>query len=376
MPVRSCGPWHTVRPASSLVVHEQSSVDSSPSSCPAAPARACGRCRARPIPSSSCRWSASAPCCRTTWLRLRGLPGADAPIVVAQRGAPLPGRRAAARGRRHAGGADPRAGRPQHRAGDRRRRAAGAGRRRGCGAAGAAVRPRDRATRPAFRAAVAARRAGRRGRQAGHLRHRADRAGDRLRLHQGRRRGRAAVRARRALRREARRGDRRRPTSPTAATSGTAACSCSAPRATSTSCERLRAGDRRRRRARRSAQATRDLDFLRLDKAAFAACPSDSIDYAVMEKTDARRRACRSTSAGATSAPGRRCGRSSSRTATATPTAATCIARDCRNTLALRRQAPGRAGRPGGRGRGRHRRRGAGRAQGPRAGRQGDRRPR
>jgi mannose-1-phosphate guanylyltransferase/mannose-6-phosphate isomerase len=31
--------------------------------------------------------------------------------------------------------------------------------------------------------------------------------------------------------------------------------------------------------------ASRDLDFLRLDKAAFAACPSDSIDYAVMENT-------------------------------------------------------------------------------------------
>ena len=29
----------------------------------------------------------------------------------------------------------------------------------------------------------------------------------------------------------------------------------------------------------------RDLDFCRLDKAAFAACPSDSIDYAVMERT-------------------------------------------------------------------------------------------
>jgi len=29
-----------------------------------------------------------------------------------------------------------------------------------------------------------------------------------------------------------------------------------------------------------------DLDFFRLDKAAFAACPGDSIDYAVMEKTD------------------------------------------------------------------------------------------
>ncbi|GAB3509031.1 mannose-1-phosphate guanylyltransferase/mannose-6-phosphate isomerase [Pseudoxanthomonas daejeonensis] len=32
-------------------------------------------------------------------------------------------------------------------------------------------------------------------------------------------------------------------------------------------------------------QATRDLDFVRLDKEAFAAVPSDSIDYAVMEKT-------------------------------------------------------------------------------------------
>ena len=29
-----------------------------------------------------------------------------------------------------------------------------------------------------------------------------------------------------------------------------------------------------------------DLDFVRVDKAAFLACPSDSIDYAVMEKTD------------------------------------------------------------------------------------------
>ena len=35
------------------------------------------------------------------------------------------------------------------------------------------------------------------------------------------------------------------------------------------------------------AQATRDGDFVRLDKEAFTACPSDSIDYAVMEKTDA-----------------------------------------------------------------------------------------
>ena len=34
------------------------------------------------------------------------------------------------------------------------------------------------------------------------------------------------------------------------------------------------------------AAATRDADFLRLDKAAFSRCPADSIDYAVMEKTD------------------------------------------------------------------------------------------
>ncbi len=34
------------------------------------------------------------------------------------------------------------------------------------------------------------------------------------------------------------------------------------------------------------AGAKDDLDFVRLDAAAFAACPSDSIDYAVMEKTD------------------------------------------------------------------------------------------
>jgi mannose-1-phosphate guanylyltransferase len=31
------------------------------------------------------------------------------------------------------------------------------------------------------------------------------------------------------------------------------------------------------------ATAARDLDFLRLDEKAFAACPADSVDYAVME---------------------------------------------------------------------------------------------
>jgi mannose-1-phosphate guanylyltransferase/mannose-6-phosphate isomerase len=35
------------------------------------------------------------------------------------------------------------------------------------------------------------------------------------------------------------------------------------------------------------AEGRTDLDFFRLDRRAFEACPSDSIDYAVMEKTDA-----------------------------------------------------------------------------------------
>lgn len=33
-------------------------------------------------------------------------------------------------------------------------------------------------------------------------------------------------------------------------------------------------------------KSVRDLDFIRLDAQAFAACPADSVDYAVMEKTD------------------------------------------------------------------------------------------
>ena len=37
--------------------------------------------------------------------------------------------------------------------------------------------------------------------------------------------------------------------------------------------------------AKAYSKSARDLDFLRLEREAFAACPSDSIDYAVMEKT-------------------------------------------------------------------------------------------
>ncbi len=67
--------------------------------------------------------------------------------------------------------------------------------------------------------------------------------------------------------------------------SGTAACSCSARR---DFLDELQAAAPRysRRQPRRAAKPPRrDLDFVRLDPAAFAACPSDSIDYAVMENT-------------------------------------------------------------------------------------------
>ena len=107
-----------------------------------------------------------------------------------------------------------------------------------------------------------------------------------------------------------------RNSSPAASITGTAACSCSAPGATSRSC----AGWRRtlpppasrplRRRAR-------DLDFTRVAKAEFEHCRSESIDYAVMEKT-AMPWWCRSMPAGATWAPGPRCTRPASRTPTAT----------------------------------------------------------
>jgi mannose-1-phosphate guanylyltransferase/mannose-6-phosphate isomerase len=89
----------------------------------------------------------------------------------------------------------------------------------------------------------------------------------------------------------------------TAATTGTAACSCSAPRYLAELALRPAIAA--------AAEAAvrlgyRDLDFCRLDEASFAASPSDSIDYAVMEHT-ATRWWCRPTSAGAMSVPGRRC---------------------------------------------------------------------
>ncbi len=54
--------------------------------------------------------------------------------------------------------------------------------------------------------------------------------------------------------------------------------------------------------------AVTDLDFVRLDAAAFARAPKISIDYAVMERT-ARAGCCRCRSRGRMSAPGTRSGR-------------------------------------------------------------------
>ena len=90
-----------------------------------------------------------------------------------------------------------------------------------------------------------------------------------------------------------------------ATTSGTAACSCSA-RARSSASSKAHAPAILSACEDAVAAAKRDLDFTRLPAAEFGACPSDSIDYAVMEKTQLPS-SCRSTPAGATSARGRRC---------------------------------------------------------------------
>jgi mannose-1-phosphate guanylyltransferase/mannose-6-phosphate isomerase len=76
----------------------------------------------------------------------------------------------------------------------------------------------------------------------------------------------------------------------------------------------------------------RDLDFCRLDEAAFMACPSDSIDYAVMEHT---RHAVvvPASSAGATSVPGRRCGKCRMAMRTATCSRGDVYLDNVKNTL-------------------------------------------
>ena len=87
------------------------------------------------------------------------------------------------------------------------------------------------------------------------------------------------------FRRKAGRGHGRQPISPRAIISGTAACSCSRPRPFWPSWRRLEPEFLAKCRAAVAA-GKQDMDFFRLDAAAFAACRSISIDYAVMEHTD------------------------------------------------------------------------------------------
>ena len=80
------------------------------------------------------------------------------------------------------------------------------------------------------------------------------------------------------------------PTWRPAPTPGTAASSCSPP-APSWRSWPASSPPSWRRPGRRSAEAREDLGFLRLDAKAFAQAPTISIDYAVMERTECRRRA-------------------------------------------------------------------------------------
>ena len=235
-----------------------------------------------------------------------------------------------------------RARRPQHRAGDR----AGGARRR-CAIERAMplllVLPADHVIRDAARFQQAARTRGRGWREHGKLVTfgivRA-RAGDRLRLHPPRRRRTAPAYPHRAVRREAAARRARSSSSHRATTTGTAACSCSRRAATSPSSQRFAPDIARGVRARPSRPPRRIWISCASTQADFERCRSDSIDYAVMEKTARRRGACRSMPAGAMSARGPRCidalpadadgnvlqrrcaGRTTRTTATCIPTAA------------------------------------------------------
>ena len=113
---------------------------------------------------------------------------------------------------------------------------------------------------------------------------RPDRAGNRLRLHPPRR-------SHRRARLPGASSSSRSPTwpppspiLPMAATTGTPACSCSRHRATWKSWA-THAPDMLAAVRAAHAKASADLDFVRIDRDAFALVPDNSIDYAVMEKT-------------------------------------------------------------------------------------------
>ena len=209
-----------------------------------------------------------------------------------QRGAPLHHRRAAARDRRRAGSADPRAGRPQHRPGRLRRGAAprgdaGSGR-PGPADAGHAVGPRDRRSRRVPAGDRARRRGGARrlSRHASASRRSGPRPATATSPAAGRSTGVEGAFAVDRLCREAGPGDRRalcrlgrvfleqRHLSVSGRAVPVRAGAAAARHAGG-----VQGGARRRARPRPISSAS--------TRTAFAACPSDSIDYAVMEHTHA-----------------------------------------------------------------------------------------
>ena len=349
------------------------------SSSPAARARGCGRCRASSIPSSSCRWSASARLLQETARARRRRRRFAAPLIVCNDEhrfiiAEQLREIGIDAGRHRAG-----AGRPQHRPRRRRRgRCSLRDERPRRADAGAAVRPRrsrDARRLPRRRSTPPRRRP--RAASSSTFGITPDRAGDRLRLHPSRRRaGRhAPARSRSSA---SSRSPTSRPPQRYLAAGGYVVEQRHVPvpgRAVPRRARALRArrsldacGAPRRKGA--SATSTSSAST----EAAFAAPP---VDLDRLRGDGAHQRSppsCPATSAGAMSARGRRCGSRRARTTTAT-----CCDRrrhrrghqqlaTCAPKTRWSRRRPRRPGRR------RDRRRRAGRRQGPRPGRQEARR--
>ena len=219
------------------------------------------------------------PCCAASG------PGFAAPDRGVQPGTPVPDRRAVARGRHRQRPHRAGTGGPQQRPGHRRRRRAGGRGRPGRGAVDDGGGRLDRRRRRAAGGAAHGRGGGARG-QGRHLRHAADRAGNRLRLYRDRR---ASWPARRACTRSPASWRSRTPRPPPPGRRRPASVELRHVRVhrRARCCARWQSMRRRcwRRCATRSPAARTDLDFIRLAAEPFCACPSISLDYAVAERT-------------------------------------------------------------------------------------------
>ncbi len=224
-----------------------------------------------------------------TALRVAGWPELMPPLRGLRQRAPLPRRRADARDRHQAARHPARAGGPQYGAGRRRRRAFPARAATGSGDAGAAGRPRDQTIPTPSMQPSAVRSRSRWGRArwppSASCRRRRKPA---TAISGAARRSPAATAATRSsVSSRSRTRATARASSPMAVTTGTAACSCSAASRYLDRAGPVRSRASPSRPRLRCPAGYGDLDFCRLDEAAFAACPSDSIDYAVMEHTSA-----------------------------------------------------------------------------------------